>query len=238
LQSTDRFTREFMAVEDEKNRYEEVENVPVTTYNSGSGQGPDDILLKVFRMMPNVLVVRDLVNAKTVDMLCEEIEEEGRLVISTVRARDCAEALLRVLAMGVTPELFANAVSGVVCQRLLRILCYECKEAYAPQPQLLQQLGIPEGRIQAFHRPKPPDPENPKDICKRCNGIGYFGRTALFELMEVGENVRRVLIENPSLELLRQAARQDGMKNLQEEGILMVAKGVTSMPELMRVLKN
>ena len=202
------------------------------------GKTPDDILLKVFRMMPNVLVVRDLVNGKTVEMLCEEIEEEGRLIISTVRARDCCEALLRVLALEVPPELFANSVTGVVCQRLIRKLCDDCKEAYAPQPQVLQQLGIPEGRIQSFYRPKPPDPENPKEICKKCNGIGYFGRTAVFELLPVGDNVRQVLIENPKLDLLRQAARKDGMKSLQEEGILMVAKGVTSLPELMRVLKN
>jgi type II secretory ATPase GspE/PulE/Tfp pilus assembly ATPase PilB-like protein len=238
LHSTDRFTREFVAVEDEKNRYQEVENVPVTTYNSGEEQTPDDILLKIFRMMPNVIVVRDLVNGKTVEMLCEEIGEEDRLVISTVRARDCCEALLRVLAMEVPAELFANAVTGVVSQRLVRKLCDECKEAYVPQPQVLQQLGIPEGRVQSFYRPKPPDPENPKEICKKCNGIGYFGRTAVFELLQVGDHVRQVLIENPKLDLLRHAARKDGMKNLQEEGILLVAKGVTSLPELMRVLKN
>ncbi|MCC6124433.1 MAG: hypothetical protein IT426_05705 [Pirellulales bacterium] len=238
LQSTDRFTREFMAVEDEQNRYEEVENIPVTTYNSAADQTPDDILLKVFRMMPNVLVVRDLVNGRTVEMLCEEIEEEGRLIIGTVRARDCSEALLRILALEAPAELFANAAIGVVSQRLIRKLCDDCKEAYAPQPQVLAQLGIPEGRIQSFYRPKPPDPENPKEICKKCNGIGYFGRTAVFELLPVGENVRQVLIENPKLDLLRAAARKDGMKSLQEEGVLMVAKGVTSLPELMRVLKN
>jgi type II secretory ATPase GspE/PulE/Tfp pilus assembly ATPase PilB-like protein len=238
LHSTDRFTREFMAVEDEQNRYEEVENVPVTTYNSAEGQTPEDILLKVFRMMPNVLVVRDLVNGKTVEMLCEEIQEEGRLIISTIRARDCCEALLRILSLEVPVELFANSVSGVVCQRLLRTLCEDCKEAYAPQPQVLQQLRIPEGRIQSFYRPRPPDPENPKEICKKCNGIGYYGRTALFELLQVGENVRKTMVENPSLEALREAARRDGMKSFMEEGILLVAKGVTSLPELMRALKN
>ena len=238
LLSTDRFTREFMAVEDERNRYEDVENIPVTTYNSAEGQTPDDILLKIFRMMPNVLVVRDLVNGKTVEMMCEEIEEEGRLMVGTVRARDCSEALLRVLALEAPAELFAQSVIGVVCQRLIRKLCEECKEAYAPQPQVLGQLGIPEGRIQSFYRPKPPDPENPKEICKKCNGVGYFGRTAVFELLPVGDNVRQVLIENPKLDLLRSAARKDGMNSLQEEGILMVAKGVTSLPELMRILKN
>jgi type II secretory ATPase GspE/PulE/Tfp pilus assembly ATPase PilB-like protein len=238
LHSTDRFTREFMAVEDEQNRYPDVENIPATTYNSAEGQLPEDILLKVFRMMPNVLVVRDLVNGKTVEMLCEEIQEEERLIVGTVRARDCSEALLRVLALEAPPDLFADSVIGVVCQRLIRRLCDECKEAYVPQPQVLQQLGIPEGRVQSFYRPKPPDPENPKEICKKCNGVGYFGRTAVFELMPVGDNIRQALVEDPKLDSIRLAARKDGMKSMQEEGILMVAKGVTSLQELMRVLKN
>ncbi len=71
-----------------------------------------------------------------------------------------------------------------------------------------------------------------------CGGIGYLGRTAIFELLVVGDTVRRVLTTNPKLDLLRQAARRDGMSSLQEEGVLLVAKGVTSLPELQRVLKQ
>ena len=220
-----------------RNRYQPVENVPVTTYKAADGQTPADVLPKVFRTEPNVVVVRDLVNAETVSMLCEEIAE-NRLIISTIRAKDCAEALLRVLALGVPPAEFAKAVTAVVSQRLVRKLCDACKEAYAPPPQVLQQLGIPEGRVQAFYRPPQPNPEEPKEPCKVCGGIGYLGRTAIFELLVVGDAVRKVLATSPKLDLLRQAARKDGMKSLQEEGVLLVAKGVTSLPELMRVLKQ
>jgi type II secretory ATPase GspE/PulE/Tfp pilus assembly ATPase PilB-like protein len=156
------------------------------------------------------------------------------LFISTVRAKDSAEALLRVLALGVPPAEFARGISAVFSQRLVRKLCEACKEAYAPAPQILKQLGIPEGRIQAFHRP----PQQPEEVCKECSGIGYKGRTAIFELLLVGDTVRKVLSTSPKLELLRKAARKDGMRSLQEEGILLVAKGVTSLPELMRVLKQ
>ena len=68
--------------------------------------------------------------------------------------------------------------------------------------------------------------------------LGYYGRTAIFELLTVGDAVRAALVADPKLETLRQAARKDGMKSLQEEGVLLVAKGVTSLPELMRVLKQ
>jgi type II secretory ATPase GspE/PulE/Tfp pilus assembly ATPase PilB-like protein len=237
LHACDRFTREFVAVEEETNRYPAVENIPVTTYKAADGQSPADVLVKLFRTEPNVVVVRDLVNAQTVSLLCRETAE-NRLMIGTMRAKDSAEAMLRVLALGVPPAEFAKAVVAVVNQRLVRKLCDSCKEAYAPAPQILQQLGIPEGRIQAFYRPPQPNPEEPKEPCKVCGAIGYLGRTAIFELLPVGDTVRRALAAGAKLDLLRQAARKDGMKSLQEEGILLVAKGVTSLPELMRVLKQ
>lgn len=233
IRQTDRFTREFMAVEEETRRYEVIENCPVTTYSAAAGQTPDTVLPKVFREEPNVLVIRDLVNGETVSMICQEIAE-NRLFISTIRAKDSVEALLRVLKLGVPPKEFAEAISAVISQRLVRKLCEACKEAYTPTPQILGQLGIPEGRIQAFYRP----PEQPEEVCEECSGIGYKGRTAIFEFLRVGAAVPKVLATDPKIELVRQAARKDGMRSLQEEGILLVARGVTSLPELMRVLKQ
>jgi type II secretory ATPase GspE/PulE/Tfp pilus assembly ATPase PilB-like protein len=237
LHSCDRFTREFSALEEETNPYTQVENVAVTTYKAADGLSPANVLPKFFRTEPNVAVVRDLVDAATVEILCEQIAE-GRLIISAIRAKDSAEALLRVVALGIEPQQFAQSVTAVVNLRLIRKLCESCKEAYAPTPQILQQLGIPEGRVQAFYRPPQPNADEPKEPCQVCGGIGYLGRTAIFELLVVGDTVRRVLSSNPKLDLLRQAARRDGMSSLQEEGVLLVAKGVTSLPELQRVLKQ
>ena len=161
------------------------------------------------------------------------------MIIGTIRAKDCAEAIYRVLALGVPPAELAKALTLVVGQRLVRKLCESCKEGYVPPPQLLHQLGIPEGRVQAFYRPPQPSADNAKqEPCQECGAIGYFGRTAVFELLTVGDAVRKVLAGTPKLDLIRQAARKDGMSSLQEEGVLLVAKGVTSLPELMRVLKQ
>ena len=238
LHHCDRFTREFAAFEEEANRYQEVENVPATTYNIVGGQPLTGLLAKFFRTEPNVVVIRDLVDGEMVEFLLEQVPDD-RLIISTVRATDCADALLQVLALGAPQAEFAKSVSGVLNQRLIRRLCDACKEAYAPAPQILQQLGIPEGRVQAFYRPFQPNPqEPPKEPCQVCGGIGYIGRTAIFELMVVGDEVRRALANDPTPEAIRRAARKEGMKSLQEEGVLLVAKGVTSLPELMRVLKQ
>ena len=236
LHACDRYIREFAAVEEEGRRYPPVENIPVTTYKAAEGQSPVDVLPRLFRTEPNVVVVRDLVNAETVGMLCEKAAA-NRMIFGAIRAKDSAEALLRVLALGTPPAEFAKVATVVVNQRLVRKLCDACKEAYAPPPQVLKQLGIPAGRVQAFYRPRQPNPEEPKEPCNVCSGIGYLGRTAIFEILPVGEAVRKVLSNGPKLDLVRQAARKDGMKSLQEEGVFLVVKGVTSLPELMRVMK-
>jgi type II secretory ATPase GspE/PulE/Tfp pilus assembly ATPase PilB-like protein len=236
----DRFIREFVAVEDESNRYEDVENCPVTTYKSAEGQSPVDVFPKLFRQQPNVIVVRDAVNAASLKALCDEVLEHDRMAITTVRAKDTAEALLRTYALDKTGvKEFAREVSGVLCQRLVRLLCDKCKEPYAPPPEVLQQLGIPAGKVRAFYRPpqaKPGDDE--KEVCRECGGIGYRAQTAIFELMVIDDTIRNTLAKTPKLDLLRAAARKAGAKTLQEEGILLVARGATSLPELMRVLKG
>ena len=185
-----------------------------------------------------MIAVRDLVSAELVSVLCREAHQ-GKLILAAIRANDAAEALLRVLALKVPPAELARAVTAVVGQRLVRKLCEKCKEAYQPPAEVLQKLNISPGRVSAFYRPPQPDPQAKKkpEICPACQGVGYAGRTALFELLIVDDTVRKVLQTTPKLDLLRQAARNAGMRTLQEDGILLVAKGVTSLPELLRVLK-
>ena len=90
-----------------------------------------------------------------------------------------------------------------------------------------------------YREPTPADLEEKKqkEPCQACGGLGYKGRTGIFEVLVVDDKVREVLIKQPKLELLKKAARLAGMRSLQEEGILLVAQGVTSVPELMRALK-
>jgi type II secretory ATPase GspE/PulE/Tfp pilus assembly ATPase PilB-like protein len=240
LLGLDRFVREFAAVEDEGNRYDDVENIPVTTYNRAQGQSPADVLVRVFRTQPNVIVVRDLVDAKSLKMICDEVESEGRFSISTMRAKDAVEALLRVYAIEKAPvPEFRDEVSVVVSQRLVRKLCDKCKEPYAPSADVLKQLGLPPDKVKAFYRPPSNKAdEDKRELCRECGGVGYLGQTAIFELLVIDDLMRKTLATSPKLDVLRAAARKSGMKSLQEEGILMVVRGATSLPELMRVLKG
>lgn len=232
LGSSDRFVRSWSAVEDVAHPERTVENIAVTTYDAAAGESPATVLPKLARMYPDAIVCRDLVDKESVELLCEQIEAD-RFVVASVKARDCIEALLRVLALRIDQQRFAEKVVGVMNQRLIRKLCETCKEAYAPTPAVLQQLRIPAGRVEAFYRP----PQQPEKVCPDCDGIGYVGRVAVFELLVCNDEFRDTLASTVKRDDLRKAARKAGMRSLQEEGVLLVVKGVTSLPELMRVLK-
>ncbi len=117
-------------------------------------------------------------------------------------------------------------------------MCDKCKEPYTPPADVLKQLGLPADKVKAFYRPPKSSDEDKKDICRECGGVGYLGQTAIFELTVVEDLLRKTLAATPKLDALRLAARKSGNKTLQEEGILMVVRGATSLPELMRVLKG
>jgi type II secretory ATPase GspE/PulE/Tfp pilus assembly ATPase PilB-like protein len=236
LMETDRLLRDFVAIEEVNHREREIENIEVTTYDASKGETPATVLPTLIRKYPNVYVLRDLGDTDAAKLLLNEVRDDDRLVITNVNAKSAPEALLRLLQLKVPHKDFANTVTAVICTRLIRKLCDACKVAYAPTPDLLKKLGIPQGKIEALYRvPKPEEIEKP---CKECGAIGFKGRAAIFELLEVDDQVREVLLKKPQLELARKAARAAGMRPFQEEGLLLVAKGVTSLAELQRVLKE
>lgn len=235
LMETDRLLRDFVAIEEEQHRERDIENIEVTTYNAAAGETPATILPKLVRKYPNVYVLREFADAEAVKILLREIQDD-RLVVTTVHAKEAAEAPLRLLQMKVPQREFAETLTAVLCMRLIRKLCDACKVAYAPTPDLLAKLGIPAGKIEALFRvPKQEEIDKP---CQQCAGIGFKGRTGLFELFVVDGKAREILAKQPQLDLLRKAARAAGTRSFQEEGLLLVAKGVTSIAELQRVLKQ
>lgn len=234
IEETDRLMRDFFSIEDVNRREHETQNVAVHTYDSKKGETPATLIPQLVRLYPNVYICRDLVDAASATLLMNEISDD-KLVITTIPARDAPEALLRLLQMKLPQQQFASVVTAVLYQRLIRKLCPDCKVGYTPPPDVLKKLGIPPGKVQQFFRP--PKPEEVEKPCQTCQQLGYVGRTGIFELLVVNDPMRQILAKQPNLELLRKAARADNQRTLQEEGILLVAKGVTSLQELQRVLK-
>ena len=241
LLSLDRFIREFAAVEDEGNRYDEVENIPVTTYNGAAGAEPRR---RAAAGLPHAAQrgrrPRPGERQDAQDALRRGRSEE-RFAIGTVRAKDSVEALLRVYAIEKAPIArvprtgdggrFRSgwSASCATSARSLTPRRPTCSSSWACRPTRSR-------RFTARRRPR--RTRTSKEICRECGGVGYLGQTAIFELLVVDDLMRKTLAATPKLDVLRAAARKSGMKSLQEEGIFMVVRGATSLPELMRVLKG
>lgn len=235
VMETDRLMRDFVSIEDVHDPQRDIENVALHTYDSKKGETPATILPALIRTYPNVYIVRDLVDRESAKLLFNEVDD-NHLLITTVPAMEAAEAMLRILQKKVPHKEFAQNLTAVLCTRLIRKLCSECKVGFEPSPDMLKKLGLPAGKVQQLYRtPKPEELEKP---CPNCNNVGYVGRTGLFELLVADDKVREVLIKQPKIDLLRKAGRLAGMRTFQEEAILLVAKGVTSLPEAQRVLKG
>jgi type II secretory ATPase GspE/PulE/Tfp pilus assembly ATPase PilB-like protein len=248
LTTADRYVRDFVSIEDKRQPEEDVVNVGPVFFDGAEGQKTADVLPRLFLKMPDVFVVPDLGDGRAVEMLCDQVNSQNKLVIVRVAAKEASEALLRVMAYKGPLREFAQAVTLVLSGRLVRKLCEPCRQSYQPSPQLLQKLGIPPGRASVLYRDfQPPPPEQRVDakgkpieieICEQCGGLGFFGRTGIFEMMVINDVIREALVKTPSLEGIRRAAHMSGHHAMQEEGIVLVAQGTTSLQELQRVLKQ
>ncbi|HID06936.1 MAG TPA: type II secretion system protein GspE, partial [Armatimonadetes bacterium] len=149
----------------------------------------------------------------------------GHLVLSTVHAGRAAEALLRLLEMGIAPYLLASSVTAVIAQRLVRVTCQHCAHRYQPEPELLNRLGIET------------DGEFRKGAgCQQCHHTGYFGRTGIFEVMSISRAIRELILRRASIDALEEQARREGMRTLLDDARMKVLAGVTTLEEVIRVL--
>jgi type II secretory ATPase GspE/PulE/Tfp pilus assembly ATPase PilB-like protein len=246
LRGTDRLMRDFIAVEPVNKREPDVENVDLTKYDAAAGETPESKLPGAILRQPEVICLPEIGSGEAIRVVCDWIIDEDKLSLVSIRAKEATEALLRLAALK-PGDNFPKVINAVVNQRLIRKLCETCREAVQPTPELLQRLGIPAGRVQVLYRekqPLPPGQEPPPRkrgeplVCPNCNGLGYRGRTAIFEILVVDDNLRKALAGQPKLDEIKQLSRQAGNRSLQEEGVLLVALGTTSLVELQRVLKQ
>ncbi len=245
LGTTDRYMNSCICVDTADPTEEEIENVKAVTYDPENSSEVNEIMTKLFREQHDMFLFPRIPNRELLDRLCEQIIEDKYVVFTSVQAKDCAEALLRIKSLQPNPENFSEAVLAVLNMRLVRRLCESCKQPYRPNPALLQKLKIPADRVSTLYREyQPPPPESePKrkkgepEVCPDCNGVGYRGRIGFFELLKIDDSIRQALVKQPRLDVIRQLSRKAGNRSLQEEGILAVVQGVTSLNDLQRAMK-
>lgn len=236
LKKTDRYVKEFFEIGDGVHHYEEIENINLVTCESKDVTEWRQFVRSIFLKEPDVVVCRDIPFPEVMNDMLQELQSENRLLITTTRAKDCAEALLRIMATKCDAKLWVKEVHAVLCQRLIRRLCPHCKEGYTPSPQLVQQLGLPAGR-HTLYRP-PQTVKEGEEPCKECRALGYDGRIAIYELVTIGETTRKALLTQPQPEIIRKALKKDGNRLMMEEGFQLVAEGITSLQELKRVMAS
>ncbi len=230
LREIDRYQKNIITVEDPIEY--QLDNITQMEINTKSGQTFATSLRSILRQDPDVIMIGEIRDQETASIACQAANT-GHMVFSTVHSNDAVTALFRLLDLGVEPFMMASALSAVLAQRLVRLLCEACKEPYKPKPEFLKKANLPAEKVDVFYR----RPENPEQVCQQCGGTGYFGRTGIYEMMVVTEAMRDMIRENPSINKIKAEARKGGMIYLQEDGLRQVIQGRTSIEELMRVVK-
>jgi len=187
-------------------------------------------LRSALRQDPDVILVGEMRDIETIETALVAAET-GHLVFSTLHTNDAASAVTRLIDMGIEPFRIASVVRAIVAQRLVRVLCPECKEAYEPEPEALRDAGIHPARIQGktVYRGRG---------CPACAGTGYRGRTGIYETLSVSEPIRQMIMRKADSTTIAQKALEEGMKALRDDGAEKVLAGITTLEELVRVTQE
>ena len=181
-------------------------------------------LRSILRQDPDIIMIGEIRDQET-GSIAVQASITGHLVVSTMHTNNAVGTLNRMADMGIARYLIADAIVGVIAQRLVRRLCPHCRKerpATDKEKRILRRSQAEEVKIW--------EPGG----CKLCNNTGYFGRTGVFEIMEVSENMRRMIAEDASTEDLIAEAKRTGMKTLRENGIRYVLDGTTSIAEMLK----
>ncbi|PKN16945.1 MAG: type II secretion system protein GspE, partial [Deltaproteobacteria bacterium HGW-Deltaproteobacteria-22] len=211
------------------------------------------VALKAFlRQDPDIIMVGEIRDLETAEISIKAAQT-GHLVLSTLHTNDASGSVTRLEDMGIEPFLVRSSVIGILAQRLVRVLCPDCKEYYQPSAYELSQLGIDpersrqrrernfsprylphgcdyvpvgteEGQVPMVYRPKG---------CPSCMDTGYTGRKGIYELLMIDEFVAPLILRNADAQSIKQVAMERGMDSLRDDGARKVLEGVTSVAEVL-----
>ncbi len=183
------------------------------------------IIRAMLRQAPNVILVGEIRDAETAKIAIEA-SLTGHLVFSTLHTNDAPSAITRLIDIGVQPFLVASSIIAVMAQRLVRRICPKCKEPYTPTPADIKASGLTAEQIGngKFVRGKG---------CSNCNKTGYRGRQGIYEMLRLDGKLREMAFKGSSAQEMRRHAKAKGMRNLLDDGMLKVCKGMTTFEEVL-----
>ena len=183
-------------------------------------------LRSFLRQDPDVILVGEIRDLETAQISIQA-SLTGHLVFSTLHTNDAPSSIIRLLDLGVEAFLLTATLEAIVAQRLVRTICPKCKEEFQPKEEQLMELGLTPDDVRGrrFWRGKG---------CDHCNGSGYKGRMAIFEIMVIDDEIRELMMKHASTGLIRNEARKRGMRSLRESGLLGIYEGQTTIDEVVR----
>ncbi len=204
----------------------DIEGIVQVPINDEIGVTYAACLRSILRQDPDVILVGEIRDAETA-RIAIEASLTGHLVFSTLHTNDAPSAITRLIDIGVEPFLLSATLEAIVAQRLVRRVCASCRIEYAPDEAVLRELSLAEGDVRGkkFARGKG---------CEKCHGSGYSGRLALYELLLASDRVKQMILDGKSVDAIRLAAREDGMRTLRESGLLAIGDGLTTVEEILR----
>ncbi|MDA7891764.1 GspE/PulE family protein [Akkermansiaceae bacterium] len=204
----------------------DVDGIIQVPVNDAIGMTFERVLRAFLRQDPDKILVgemRDLDTAK----IAIQASLTGHLVLSTLHTNDAAGAVTRLVDMGTQPFLVAASLEGILAQRLLRTICKDCKAPYEPSEAILTQLGVAPHELgdKSFYTGKG---------CKTCGDSGYKGRAGLYELLNVTDPIRELIIDRAPAVVIKQKAIELGMTTLREDGLRCIYEGRTTIEEVLK----
>ena len=184
------------------------------------------VLRAFLRQDPDVMMIGEIRDLETAE-IAVQAALTGHFVFSTLHTNDAAGAVMRLVDMNVAPYLLASTLEGVLGQRLVRTCCKECKEAYEPDDETLERIEMTRDQIGGR-------PFYFGQGCKTCNGTGYKGRKGVFEYLRMSNPLRELVNNKAPTLIIREKARELGMRTMREDGIRSILDGYTTVDEVLR----
>lgn len=183
-------------------------------------------LRSILRQDPDIIMVGEIRDKETAE-ISVQAALTGHLVFSTLHTNDAAGALSRLIDMGIEPFLISSSTIGILAQRLVRKICDKCKEEYSPSADILDGLGL--GQKNTFFKGKG---------CDACKNTGYRERIGIFELLIVNDEIRKLVVDKASSDIIKKIAIETGMKTLRDDGLDKVLKGITTPEEVIKATQE
>lgn len=181
-------------------------------------------LRSLFRQNPDVIMIGEIRDKETAEIAIQAAMT-GHLVLSTLHTNDSVGALIRMKEMGLEKFLITSATVAIVAQRLVRRICPDCQKTYTPDPELIKLLGLENPPKNFYHG----------SGCDLCNGTGYRGRTAIFEILRPSAEINKLIYQGTGWREMYDKAISQGLQTLRQSGFKKIEEGVTTLEEILRV---